>query len=257
MGLSPLRVCLVGLIAGGYSGIPRYAAALTRGLDEVADEFPELQLELLTTPEGATAAGVRKIRVREIRFRGERVNAGPGRIVLEQGYAATARSDLLHFFDTSGPLLAPWRPFVTTVHDLSVMQGLRGRKARVQASSVAVGRAARCDRDRHLCVRTGRGDRDPRRRPGPLAGDPLRARSGPGARRRRAPEPCRPALLALRRRAGCEQEPAVPGRGVRPGAAPARREAALVGGPRRVRRDACGDPALAEARPHRDPRRCR
>lgn len=128
MGSEPLRVCLVGLIAGGYSGIPRYAGALTRGLDEVADEFPELQLELLTTREGATAAGVRKIRVREIRFRGRRVNEGPGRIVLEQAHAATARSDLLHFFDTSGPLLAPWRPFVATVHDLSVMQGLRGRK---------------------------------------------------------------------------------------------------------------------------------
>lgn len=124
----PLRVCLVGLIAGGYSGIPRYAAALTRGLDEVSREFPELELELLTTREGAAVTSARNIRVRDIRLHGRRVNEGPGRIALEQACAATARSDLLHFFDTSGPVLAPWRPFVTTVHDLSVMQGLRPRK---------------------------------------------------------------------------------------------------------------------------------
>jgi glycosyltransferase involved in cell wall biosynthesis len=128
MGSEPLRVCLVGLIAGGYSGVPRYAAALTRGIDEVAHEFPELQLELVTTREGATAANARNIRVRDIRFRGRRVNAGLGRILLEQAYAAAARTDLLHFFDTSGPVLAPWRPFVTTVHDVSVPQGLRPRK---------------------------------------------------------------------------------------------------------------------------------
>ena len=123
-----LRVCLVGLIAGGYSGVPRYAAALARAVDEVSPEFPDLQLQLITTPEGAAATGARSIRVREIRFQGRHANAGPGRIALEQAYAATARADLLHFFDTSGPFLAPWRPFVTTVHDLSVMQGLRPRK---------------------------------------------------------------------------------------------------------------------------------
>lgn len=124
----PLRVSLVGLIAGGYSGIPRYAAALARAVDEVASEFPALRLELLTTPEGASATGARSIRVHEVRFGGRHANAGPGRIALEQVYAAAARADLLHFFDTSGPVLVPWRPFVTTVHDLSVMQGLRPRK---------------------------------------------------------------------------------------------------------------------------------
>jgi len=123
-----LRVCLVGLIAGGYSGVPRYAAALTRGLDEVSHEFPELELLLLTSREGAAAIQARRVGVRQIRFGGPRANAGPGRIALEQAHAAVARSDLLHFFDTSGPVLAPWRPFVTTVHDLSVMQGLRPRK---------------------------------------------------------------------------------------------------------------------------------
>lgn len=124
----PLRVTLVGLIAGGYSGIPRYAAALTRALDVVASEFPGLQLELLTTREGAAATDARSLRVREVRAHGRRANAGPGRIALEQGHAALARADLLHFFDTSGPVLAPWRPFVTTVHDLSVMEGLRPRR---------------------------------------------------------------------------------------------------------------------------------
>lgn len=124
----PLRISLVGLIAGGYSGIPRYAAALARAVDEVSPEFPGLRLELLTTSEGAAATGARSIRVHEVRFGGRRANAGPGRIALEQAYAAVARADLLHFFDTSGPVLAPWRPFVTTVHDLSVMQGLRPRK---------------------------------------------------------------------------------------------------------------------------------
>lgn len=124
----PLRVSLVGLIAGGYSGIPRYAAALARAVDEVAAEHPGLRLELLTTPEGAAAVGASALHVHELRFGGRRANAGPGRIALEQAYAAVARADLLHFFDTSGPILAPWRPFVTTVHDLSVMQGLRPRK---------------------------------------------------------------------------------------------------------------------------------
>lgn len=124
----PLRVCLVGLIAGGYSGIPRYAAALGRGLDHVAGAFPELELELLTTPEGSEATGARTIPVRQIRFRGAHANAGPGRIALEQVHAAAARADLLHFFDLSGPVLTPWRPFVTTVHDLSVLQGLRSRR---------------------------------------------------------------------------------------------------------------------------------
>ena len=58
-----LRVCLVGLTAGGHSGIPRYAATLTAALDRVAGEFPGLWLRLLTTPQGAEAAGARAIEV--------------------------------------------------------------------------------------------------------------------------------------------------------------------------------------------------
>jgi glycosyltransferase involved in cell wall biosynthesis len=122
----PVRVVLVGLIAGGHSGIPRYAAALTQALDRVAPEFPGLQLTLLTTEEGATAVAARNLRVRDVRLRGGAFNAGPGRIAAEQLALAAQRADLLHFFDLSAPLLAPWRPFMTTIHDASVVHGLRG-----------------------------------------------------------------------------------------------------------------------------------
>ena len=48
-----LRVCLVGLIAGGHSGVPRYAVKLIEGFEAVAAEYPEIALQLLTTPQGA------------------------------------------------------------------------------------------------------------------------------------------------------------------------------------------------------------
>ena len=51
-----LRVCLVGLLAGGRSGVPRYTAQLTTALDRIAPEFPDLSLVLLTTPAGARAS---------------------------------------------------------------------------------------------------------------------------------------------------------------------------------------------------------
>jgi glycosyltransferase involved in cell wall biosynthesis len=60
--------------------------------------------------------------------RSARLNAGPGRIAAEQVVAATRRTDLLHFFDLTGPLLAPWRPFVATVHDVSSAPGLARRR---------------------------------------------------------------------------------------------------------------------------------
>ncbi len=128
MSAKPLKVTLVGLLAGGYSGVPRYAAALSGALDEVAAEFPQLDLELLTTREGAAAARAENIRVRDVMLSGKRFNAGPGRIALEQVAAAGSRADVLHFFDISGPVLAPWRRFTTTVHDVSVQQGLRPAK---------------------------------------------------------------------------------------------------------------------------------
>ena len=122
--MKPLEVCLVALLAGGRSGVPRYAAALARAVDEVASEFDDLSLTLLTTPAGAEAVEPTQLRVRRVTG----ANAGPARIALEHVLAATARTDLLHFFDVNGPLLAPWRAFTLTIHDASVVRGLRPRK---------------------------------------------------------------------------------------------------------------------------------
>jgi glycosyltransferase involved in cell wall biosynthesis len=121
-----MNVSLIGLIAGGHSGVPRYTVALAQALDRVAAEFPELRLSLLTTREGARTIGARRIVVRDFRLRGRHVNGGPARILVEQVLAAAPRAGLLHFFDLSGPVLAPRRPFVTTIHDVSVLHGLRG-----------------------------------------------------------------------------------------------------------------------------------
>jgi glycosyltransferase involved in cell wall biosynthesis len=94
----------------------------------VSGEFPGLRLTLLTTRAGARAVGARRIAVKDFGLRGARLNAGPGRIAAEQVVAATRRVDLLHFFDLAGPLLAPWRPFVATVHDVSSAPGLARRR---------------------------------------------------------------------------------------------------------------------------------
>jgi glycosyltransferase involved in cell wall biosynthesis len=118
-----LRVCLVGLIAGGQSGIPRYAAALTNGLDRVASEFPDLSVRLLTTQGGAQAADTRNIAVELVRGPFPDASAGLRRIISEQVGARGAEADLLHFFDLSGPVLARRRPFVTTVHDAAIRHG--------------------------------------------------------------------------------------------------------------------------------------
>lgn len=155
--MTPLEVCLVALIAGGRSGVPRYAAALSRALDEVAPEFDDLSLTLLTTPVGAEAVDATQLRVRRVAG----ANAGPARIALEHGLAATARADLLHFFDVNGPLLAPWRAFTLTIHDASVVRGLRPRKhdykrlvwpwaMRRARAVVAVSEFAREEAIRHL-----------------------------------------------------------------------------------------------------------
>jgi glycosyltransferase involved in cell wall biosynthesis len=117
------RVCLVGLIAGGQSGIPRYAAALANALDRVASEFPELSLTLVTTARGAEAACASNISVKLVRGAFADANAGLRRIVAEQIQARSAEADLLHFFDLSGPALAPRRPFVATIHDAAVAHG--------------------------------------------------------------------------------------------------------------------------------------
>jgi glycosyltransferase involved in cell wall biosynthesis len=118
-----VRVCLVGHLAGGDSGVPRYAASLARALDRVAPEFPELSLRLLTTAQGASRIGARNTDVEPVRGPLARANAGLGRILSEQIHARRDQADLLHFFDLSGPVLARRRPFVTTIHDAAVRHG--------------------------------------------------------------------------------------------------------------------------------------
>jgi glycosyltransferase involved in cell wall biosynthesis len=121
----PRSVCLVGLIAGGHSGVPRYAAKLAEALDRASTAYPELRLSLLTTVAGAEAIEPRSLPVRTVGGTRSFVNAGPGRLLLEQVAARSARADLLHYFDLSGPVLAPRRPFVTTIHDMSPLHGFR------------------------------------------------------------------------------------------------------------------------------------
>ena len=118
-----LRVCLVGLVAGGHSGVPRYAAALTKGLDDVSGEFRDLELRLLTTARGAREAGTRNIAVQLAGGPFSTSNAGLGRIVTEQVQARAVSADLLHFFDLTGPALSGHRRFVTTIHDAAVRHG--------------------------------------------------------------------------------------------------------------------------------------
>lgn len=110
---------VVGL-AAGHSGIPRYAARLSRALDSVSVEFPGLDLSLLTTPTGAERIGARTIGVRQFDLAGRFFDQGAPRLLLDQAFAASGRCDLVHFFDVSSPLLAPSRPFVATLHDVGI-----------------------------------------------------------------------------------------------------------------------------------------
>ena len=121
-----LSVCLVGLLVAAAphgSGVPRYAAELTRAIDHVAAEFPALRLSLLTTRDGAAVASPRTVEVQRAHIPfGSPV--GAMRVVAEQlavGHRAPA--DVLHFFDLSGPVLRPWRRFTTTIHDASIAHG--------------------------------------------------------------------------------------------------------------------------------------
>ena len=118
-------VCLIGLIAAGHSGVPRYAAKLLEALDSVVGEYGDLQLRLLTNRAGAEAVTARNIDVQVVRGRAARATAGPRRILLEQLQARKAQGELLHFFDTSGPVLSRKRPFVTTFHDAAPIHGFR------------------------------------------------------------------------------------------------------------------------------------
>jgi glycosyltransferase involved in cell wall biosynthesis len=153
-------VALIGLVAAGSSGVARYTVALTRALGSVAEEFPDLRLRLVTTTTGAERVGEVGLQVDTLRFRARALHGGPARIVLEQCSAATVSADLLHFFDLSGPVLAPRRPFVTTMHDASVALGYNAvryaYKRRLQPwalrrarATVAISEFAKAEATRH------------------------------------------------------------------------------------------------------------
>lgn len=118
-----LSVSLFGLVAGGGSGVARYTSALARGLDRVHQEFPGVRLEFLTNPAGVERTPLEGIETRVVGFGGRRAAGGPLRLAVEHVLARRARADLLHFFDTTGPVLAPSRPFVSTAHDATIAYG--------------------------------------------------------------------------------------------------------------------------------------
>jgi glycosyltransferase involved in cell wall biosynthesis len=120
-----LRVGLIGLVAAGRSGVSRYAASLLRALDRIASDFADLRLQLVTTEAGAARVEPHRLDVRLAGRGFGSPRAGPRRILAEQLAAVTARADLLHFFDLTGPLLAPSRRFVTTLHDAAPARGYR------------------------------------------------------------------------------------------------------------------------------------
>src|SRR5215212_11968464 len=125
-----VHVLLVGLIAGGNSGVPRYAVALSRGLDRISPEFPEVAMSLLTTARGAGLTQARNIPVQLVAWPFADANAGFARIAGEQLSCRARPADLLHFFDLTGPLLAPRRTFVSTIHDAAIHHRFeRGRVA--------------------------------------------------------------------------------------------------------------------------------
>ncbi|HEV3478734.1 MAG TPA: glycosyltransferase family 1 protein [Gaiellaceae bacterium] len=118
-----LTVCLVGLVAGGSSGVARYTSSLTMGLDRVAGEFPGIALTFLTNPAGAAATPLQRLERHVVDLGGSRAAGGPVRLAIEHVLARRARGDLLYFFDTTGPILARSRPFVTTAHDATIAYG--------------------------------------------------------------------------------------------------------------------------------------
>ena len=105
--------------------MPRYAAKLAQALDRASPSYPELRLSLLTTLAGAEAIAPRSLPVRTVGGSRSFVNAGPGRLLLEHVAVRGVRADLLHYFDLTGPVLAPRQPFVTTIHDMSPLHGFR------------------------------------------------------------------------------------------------------------------------------------
>jgi glycosyltransferase involved in cell wall biosynthesis len=128
-GNGAVRVCLVGFLLASAprgSGVPRYAARLVRALDDASAEFPDLRLALLTTASGADVANARRIDVRILPVPPAPASASSVRLALDQlgsVWGAGGAGELLHFFDLTGPWLRPSRPFVTTIHDVSILHG--------------------------------------------------------------------------------------------------------------------------------------
>jgi glycosyltransferase involved in cell wall biosynthesis len=123
-------VALVALIAGGPDGIPRYAAALVQAIDEVAPEFPSLDIGVLAHP-----PALETFELRHLRRTGpgwlDRATAvtGPRRIAAEQLASLTSRADVLHFFDLTLPMISPGRRFVATVHDAAIVNDFVGERS--------------------------------------------------------------------------------------------------------------------------------
>jgi glycosyltransferase involved in cell wall biosynthesis len=139
------RVALIGLLAAGRSGVPRYTTTLLRALDSIAQEFPDLVLQLVATRAALDVVGPVEFETTIVGEAFRNPSAGPRRVVAEQLAARSADAELLHFFDLSGPLVAPRRPFVTTLHDASGTAGRRrlrfGYKRFVQPWALSHARA--------------------------------------------------------------------------------------------------------------------
>jgi glycosyltransferase involved in cell wall biosynthesis len=87
-------------------------------------------MSLLTTARGASIVRASNIPVQLAGWPFADANAGFARIAGEQLSCRARPADLLHFFDLTGPALAPRRPFVTTIHDAAVQHRFeRGRVA--------------------------------------------------------------------------------------------------------------------------------
>jgi glycosyltransferase involved in cell wall biosynthesis len=123
---APLQVCLVGFLVASAqrgSGVPRYAERLLRALDDVSPEFPGLRLSMTTTEVGAEIANPKRMGVHIVRVPRGAAGASPVRVALDQIGGNGGSGELLHFFDLTGPRLRPSRPFVTTLHDVSILHG--------------------------------------------------------------------------------------------------------------------------------------
>ena len=114
-----MKVLLSAFIAGGRTGIPRYAIEVSRAIDAVAPEFDDLQISLATTPAGAESIAARNLGVRVVGMRLSNADRAPIRLALEQLHVRGRPADLVHYFDFVGPWLgARGLPYTTTLHDL-------------------------------------------------------------------------------------------------------------------------------------------